>query len=64
MFYRLKELHYLLYETKANLDRIEQQHTSILTAIKAHDPHAARESMLLHIQFLRDVVREHTDELQ
>lgn len=64
MFYRLKELHYLLYETKANLDQIEQQHTSILTAIKAHDPHAARKSMQLHIQFLRDVVREYNDELE
>lgn len=64
MFFRLKELHYLLYETKANLDKIEEQHTSILKAIKAHDPHSAKESMLRHIQFLRDFVREHNDELQ
>jgi DNA-binding GntR family transcriptional regulator len=55
-------LHYLLYETKANLDRIEEQHTSILEAIKAHDTNAARISMQRHIQFLRDVVREYNEQ--
>jgi GntR family transcriptional repressor for pyruvate dehydrogenase complex len=59
MFYRLKELHSFLYEVKANLDQIEQQHGAILTGIKAHDPDATRISMLHHIQFLRDVLREH-----
>ena len=59
MFYRLKELHHFLYEVKANLDQIEQQHAAILAGIKAHDPDAARASMLKHIHFLRDVLREH-----
>jgi GntR family transcriptional regulator, transcriptional repressor for pyruvate dehydrogenase complex len=59
MFFRLKDLHLLLYEVKANLDQIEQQHLSILAGIKAHDPAAARSSILEHIQFLRDFLREH-----
>lgn len=59
MFYRLTELHGFLYEIKANLDQIEQQHAAILAGIKAHNPDAARTSMLLHIQFLRDALREH-----
>ena len=59
MFYRLKELHHFLYEVKANLDQIEQQHKAILAGIKAHDPDAARASILRHIHFLRDVLREH-----
>jgi GntR family transcriptional repressor for pyruvate dehydrogenase complex len=59
MFYRLKELHSILYTVKANLEQIEQQHAAILAGIKAHDPDAARASILNHIQFLRDVLREH-----
>lgn len=58
MFYRLKELHSILYDVKANLEQIEQQHAAILDGIKAHDPDAARVSMLHHIEFLRDVLRE------
>lgn len=58
MFYRLKELHSILYDVKANLEQIEQQHAAILAGIKAHDPDAARASILYHIQFLRDVLRE------
>jgi DNA-binding FadR family transcriptional regulator len=59
MFHRLKELHSFLYEVKANLEQIEQQHAAILAAIKVHDPDAARKSMLYHVQFLRDVLHEH-----
>ena len=59
MFYRLKELHSILYDVKTNLEQIEQQHTAILVGIKAHDPDAARTSMQYHIQFLRDVLRGH-----
>lgn len=58
MFYRLKELHSILYDVKANLNEIEQQHSTILAGIKSHDPDAARTSMLHHIQFLRHVLRE------
>jgi GntR family transcriptional repressor for pyruvate dehydrogenase complex len=58
MFYRLKELHSILYDVKANLEQIEQQHAAILAGIKAHDPDAARISILRHIQFLRDVLHE------
>lgn len=60
MFYRLKELHSILYTVKANLEQIEQQHAAILAGIKAHDPDAARASILYHIQFLRDVLRGQT----
>ncbi len=59
MFYRLKDMHCFLYEIKANNDQIEQQHGAILAGIKAHDAVAARSSMLKHIQFLRDFLREH-----
>ena len=59
MFYRLRDLHRFLYEVKANLDQIELQHGAILAGIKAHDPIAARSSILEHIQFLRDFLREH-----
>ena len=59
MFYRLKELHSILYDVKTNLEQIEQQHAAILAGIKAHDPDAARTSMQYHIQFLRDVLRGH-----
>ena len=59
MFHRIKELHCFLYEVKANLDQIELQHAAILAGIKAHDPDAARRSILDHIQFLRDLLREH-----
>ena len=58
MFYRLKDLHCFLYEVKANLDQIELQHRAILAGIKAHDPIAAQTSILKHIQFLRDFLRE------
>lgn len=58
MFYRLKELHSIMYDIKANLDQIEQQHAAILAGIKSHDPDAARASILYHIEFLRDVLRE------
>ncbi|MGB3211772.1 MAG: FadR/GntR family transcriptional regulator [Desulforhopalus sp.] len=61
MFFRLKELHYLLYEVQANLDQIEQQHAAILAGIKAHDPDAARASIVYHIGFLREVLRSHSD---
>ncbi len=59
MFNRLKELHSFFYEIKTNLERIEEQHVAILDGIRSHDPQAARASMLLHIQFLRDIIREH-----
>lgn len=59
MFHRLQEMHYFLYEVKANLEQIEKQHTEILSAIKAHNPEAARKAMQDHVQFLRESLREH-----
>lgn len=58
MFNRFKEMHSFLYEIKANLEQIENQHAAILAGIKAHDSQAAKTSMLYHIQFLRDILRE------
>jgi DNA-binding FadR family transcriptional regulator len=34
MFYRLKELHSILYDVKANLEKIEQQHAAILRELR------------------------------
>lgn len=60
MFFRLKELHCILYEIQANLDAIEEQHNTILVAIKDGDPVAARRAMEQHIEFLRRLLRENS----
>jgi len=59
MFYRLKELHYLIYENQMKVQEIERQHHDILNAIRVHDPDSARKAMLNHIQQLRALLREH-----
>lgn len=59
MFYRLKELHYLIYENQVKVREIERQHQEILNAIRLHDPDNARKAMLNHIQKLRALLREH-----
>ncbi|PHR24055.1 MAG: GntR family transcriptional regulator [Desulfotalea sp.] len=61
MFFRIKELHSVLYEVEENLQELEAQHYVILNAIKAHNPKLAREGMRTHIQFLRDVFYKHSN---
>jgi len=60
MFYRLKEMHTFLYEVQANLEEVERQHLVILDGIKAHDPELARKGMYNHIQFIRDLLQNHS----
>lgn len=59
MFYRLKELHYLIYENKIKVQEIERQHQAILDGIRMREPDKARRAMKDHIQQLRNLLREH-----
>jgi len=62
MFFRLKELHYLIYENQLKVQEIERQHQDILDGIRMHDPESAQKAMVNHIEQLREMLRVHSIE--
>lgn len=59
MFFRIKELHHFLYRIEANLETLQGQHHYILEGIRSHNAEMARQGMLQHIQFLRELLNKH-----
>jgi len=57
LFVGIKENLQHLYEDPDNIERIIEQHTSILQAIKEHNPAKAQKAMRAHIDFVLDFFR-------
>ena len=58
LFYGIQENLQHLYTEPINLDKVLQQHTDILNAIRQHDPDEAYTAMKRHITFVQDYFRE------
>jgi GntR family transcriptional regulator, transcriptional repressor for pyruvate dehydrogenase complex len=58
LFYGIQENLQHLYTEPSNLDKVLQQHTDILNAIRQRDPDEAYSAMKRHITFVQDHFRE------
>ncbi len=58
LFYGIQENLQHLYTEPINLDKVLQQHTDILNALRQHDPDEAYTAMKRHITFVQDYFRE------
>lgn len=58
LFYGIQENLQHLYTEPINLDKVLQQHTDILNALRQHDPDEAYAAMKRHITFVQDYFRE------
>ncbi|GKT10629.1 FadR/GntR family transcriptional regulator [Desulforhabdus sp. TSK] len=58
LFFGIKENLQHLYSDPSNLDRVIEQHESIVEAIRKRDPEAATAAMRKHITFVIDFFRE------
>lgn len=58
LFFGIKENLQHLYSDPSNLDRVIEQHLSIVEAIRKRDPEAATDAMRKHITFVIDFFRE------
>jgi GntR family transcriptional regulator, transcriptional repressor for pyruvate dehydrogenase complex len=58
LFYGIQENLQHLYAEPINLDKILEQHSNILNAIRRHDPEEAHAAMMRHITFVIDFFRE------
>lgn len=58
LFYGIRENLQHLYTEPMNLDKVLQQHTDILNAIRKRDPDEAHAAMKRHIAFVQDYFRE------
>ena len=58
LFFGIKENLQHLYSDPSNLDRVIDQHQTIVEAIRKRDPEAATEAMRKHITFVIDFFRE------
>jgi GntR family transcriptional regulator, transcriptional repressor for pyruvate dehydrogenase complex len=58
LFFGIHENLQHLYTEPINLDKVLEQHTDVLNAIRKHDPDEAYEAMKRHITFVVDYFRE------
>jgi len=58
LFYGIQENLQHLYTEPINLDKVLQQHTAILNAIRQRDPDQAYAAMKRHITFVQDYFKE------
>jgi GntR family transcriptional repressor for pyruvate dehydrogenase complex len=58
LFYGIQENLQHLYTEPINLDKVLQQHTDILNALRQHDPDEAYAAMKRHITFVQDYFRD------
>jgi len=54
LFYGIRENLAQLYEKPGNIEKILEQHSAILSAVRSHDPDAAFTAMQRHIRFVLD----------
>jgi len=54
LFYGIRENLAQLYEKPGNIEKILEQHSAVLSAIRNHDPDQAFASMQRHIRFVMD----------
>jgi GntR family transcriptional regulator, transcriptional repressor for pyruvate dehydrogenase complex len=58
LFYGIRENLQHLYTEPINLDKVLEQHTDILNAIRQRDPEAAYATMKRHITFVQDFFKQ------